>query len=140
MALERSELFDYYDGAKHRSVAWLRVYHCHGWYCVVATDRSTTYECRSVTNSIEELAAAAVVRFGLLAERVVWIEHYDYEPQLHKTRRHFWKRDETFDLVKFERIEDGRFHRAGWTRITRERAEQWTGEEIVAETESGVTR
>ena len=129
--IEKSELFEYLDHAKHKTFVWVRLYRSRGWTTVIATDRSSTHSCRSITNSVEEFASAALDFYGLQRERVIWVEHYDYEP-LFTQRRHFWRRNETFDLVRFERFDDGRFHKPEWQRITREIAEQWAGEEIAA--------
>ena len=126
--LEKSELFEYLDGVKHKTLVHVRLYRAHGWTTVLATDRSSTHHCRSITNSVEEFATAALLHYALDPLRVVWIEHYDGEP-LYAHRRWFRER-ETFDFVTFNKLDSGRYEDAIWKHTTREIAQQWTGEEI----------
>lgn len=127
--LEKSELFEYFDHANRKTFVWVRLYRYAGWTTVLATDRSSTYQCRSITNSVEEFATQALIYYALNPHRVVWIEHYDGEPLF--AHRRWFREKQTFVFVTFNKCDDGRYEDAIWKHTTREIAEQWTGEEIV---------
>lgn len=94
----------------------VRIFICDSWTTIIATDRSLRYKCASITNSIEQLVNALVEKEQLDPERLVVIEHYD---DLEK---------ESFDIVRFDRMRDGRLRFPSWKAITPEEASQWAGQ------------
>jgi hypothetical protein len=109
------ETFTYTDGLRRKVTHWVRVYENAAWTTVIVTDRSSTYICPSITNSIEDFANAFLdYHLNISPHRVVFIEHYDERP-------------EEFDLVRFAGKVNGRLHTPEWKRITKAQAEEWAG-------------
>lgn len=127
-----SKQFTYRDHLKRTATVWLRFFIRDEQTVIIFTDRSSTHVCPSITNSIEDAASALVKEFPFfLAAEIIWIEHYDHEPQF--PRKHPTKEPETFDLVTFQRSENSRFYDPDWKRITREEAEKLAGRPITPE-------
>jgi hypothetical protein len=91
------------------------LYPLPNWTTVIVTDRSVKYKCASVTNAIECCINELIAVEKLNPERLVIIEHYDDLG------------DESFDLVKFDRLRDGSLHFPSWKHISTEEAHGWAG-------------
>ena len=69
----------------------------------------------SVTNVAEHLASLVCDRFGIMPEKLVWIEHYGYGSE----------RERSFDLVTFDRLKP---ERIAWApSILRSKPDGWPG-------------
>ena len=112
--------FSFKDARGRSATHRVRVFICDSWTTIIATDRTIKYNCASVTNTIDQLVNALIVKEKLDPERVVVIEHYD---DLEK---------ETYDLVQFERMPDGSFRFPSWKAINEEEAHHWAGLEVPA--------
>lgn len=100
------------------AVCRIRIYVSEHWTAVIATELDVN-EGPSITNSIEDLAAAVADHFCLDAKRLMLIEHY---------RRHSTTvsaMDDYHHLVEFA---GPGFSGPKWTRLTAAELEAITGE------------
>jgi hypothetical protein len=111
----------------------VRVFPRPGCITLIATDQSDRYECMSVTNSVEYLAAELCTAYEIPPEELLLIEHYDDREMIARMPLHIQAREtnrpgrtnaESFDLVT---VTGGTQH---WKRITKEEAERLAGEPL----------
>lgn len=109
-----------YKGLWHcDAVCGLDIIQYAGCYVVILTelpDNTGT----SVTNYIENLADLLCgTNHELKRTDTIWIEHYSAREE----------HEETFDLVSFKILHNGKFESPRWTRISREKVAELIGKE-----------
>ncbi len=107
------ELFAYKAGNRADGVCLIERINLPDGRVVISCTAVTGNPGISITNSVEELCFQVCERFEIPSERLVWLEHYDYED------------DAEWSLVEFKRTPPERpFEDPTWTRMT---PEMWKG-------------
>jgi hypothetical protein len=103
------ELFAYKAGNRADGVCLIERINLPDGRIVVSCIAVTGNPGISITNCVEELCFQVCERFEIPAERLVWLEHYDYDD------------DAKWSLVEFKRTPPDRpFEDPTWTRMTSE--------------------
>jgi len=103
------ELFAYKAGNRSDGVCLIERIDLPDGRIVVSCIAVTGNPGNSITNCVEELCFQVCERFEIPAERLVWLEHYDYND------------DAEWSVVEFKRMPPDRpFEDPTWTRMTPE--------------------
>jgi len=129
MATVIDTIFHYNDLFTRPAHCRVRVYDNTGRIVVIASESPNNPGC-SITNSADQLATLVCQRYGLNAERIVWIEHYPERRVKRSLRDDTF--EEHFNLVTFRLSGEG-FSSPQWTAIDRSRVEQLIGQHFLGD-------